>query len=901
MHRFQLFLTGFVILFIKTPLQMVLGSFQCFVVRKDFQGKKILISNSDKNVVAISVLFVMLILSWTNIRADTINCYPLSAEYNTGTVSSSGTITQTSEIWEQGGDEFRGWTKFNISNIPDCAIIDSVELHLYFNDINHPWFYWYRLDNDPLNLIGEPGVIYADCGDGAEYLHYEGGPLQTGWYSHNLEGSAVADLQSALGDNWFGIGYKTADNTPIYYYHADGWNEANPPYLTVTYEIPPDYMVSIIPETQTGSGDPGSDVWYDLTIANQGVMNDTYDLSVSGNLWNTTIWDENGISQITTLYLDSGNYAGIKVCVNIPTGAPGQDNALVFAISQAVPTVEDSASITTIESSLVTNPYAVVIKQSTYNNPDWQAVADTLLARYRGQLFIWNSSLNEIHSDVADFHPIHIGFVCELTTASPGFVQNSVWPFTRALDSDPYCDAVWGIITGYNANDALNLVTGPTGFEIKTLLSGTGSCDLSYYTQGVRTYEATYNQYAVKYPDSLEATEYYDGPTDRTEWLVTMINDGIDIFNYDPVDIFYTSGHGNYNQWQLHYPTSGLEGYFRSINGQVYGNPHSGFNIDINSDNPKIYFGLGNCYIGKIINSSCMAPSWIHTGGAYQYTGYVIPEGGSSHQHGGTKAYFYKVARNNTWAEAFFLANQALKFDMINGTPGANPPDLNGSALYGDPGMQVKMSNEGIFQQPLFTNELFINEGTERDTVTFKITMNREGNPGYDGKWGNRHPAIILPFRAEDVEIIYTDAMAVVVEDNFALIYIWHQGQPQLAQGETREVVFTCNNVVGVDEQIKPTELAKVTLYQNYPNPFSASTTISFSFRHGDTEVTEISIYNIKGQRVKTFRIPKSESRIPNVVWDGRDEKGKSLTSGIYLYRITAGDFTDTKKCIILK
>ena len=553
--------------------------------------------------------------------------------------------------------------------------------------------------------------------------------------------------------------------------------------------------------------------------------------------------------------------------------------------------------------------YAVVIKQSTYNDPDWQAVADALLARYQGQLFIWNSTLNEVQSDVAAFHPTHIGFVCELTTASPNFVQNSVWPFTRALDSDAYCDAVWGIITGYNAQDALNLVTGPTGFDVKTVLGGTAGCDLSYYTQGIGTSESTYGLYYVKEPGSLETTTYTDGPTDRTEWLVTMINEGIDIFNYDPVDIFYTSGHGNYNQWQLHYPTSGSEGYFRSSNGQVYGDPHTGANIDINSTNPKIYFGLGNCYIGKIMDGSSMAPCWIHTGGAYQYTGYVIPEGGNSCQHGGTKAYFYKVARNYTWAESFFLANIALKFDMINGTPGANPQDLNGSALYGDPGMQVKMSNEGVFQQPLFTSELIVNEGTERDTVTYKITMNRQGNPGYDGKWGNRHPAMILPFRAENVEIIYTDAMATVVEDNFALMYIWHQGQDPLAQGETREVVFTCNNVVGVDETVLPPELAKVILYQNYPNPFSASTTISFSATnlHG---LPLINIYNIKGQLVKTL-IPMTNDKCPHqedggqamtsIVWDGRDERGKSLPSGIYLYRITAGEFTDTKKCVILK
>ncbi|MCK4696363.1 MAG: hypothetical protein KAT74_11395, partial [Candidatus Cloacimonetes bacterium] len=402
---------------------------------------------------------------------------------------------------------------------------------------------------------------------------------------------------------------------------------------------------------------------------------------------------------------------------------------------------------------------------------------------------------------------------------------------TRNLDEDVYCDAVWGIITGYEANDALDIVTGPIGFDVRTVLSGTDDCDLEYFTQGIRTYEEIYNRYDVKYPDSNELEEFTDGPTDRTEWLVSMLNEGIDILNYSPVDIFYTNGQGYQNYWQLHHPLPGQEGFFRSFDGQVYGEPFSNPIININSDNPKIYFGLGNSNIGQIYSNGSMAPSWIHTGGASQYTGYLINEDADSYQHGATKAYFYKAARNYTWAEAYFLGNIALQFDLMNGTPGTNPTDLNGSALYGDPGMHIKMSQQGEFRTPLFSSELIINEGTERDTVTYRITMNREGNPGFTGKWGERHPAIILPFIAEGVEILYTDAMDVVIEDNFALMYIWHQGQASLAAGETREVIFSYGQT-GVEEQIIP-ETPKIILHQNYPNPFNPSTTIEFSIDPG--------------------------------------------------------------------
>ena len=545
--------------------------------------------------------------------------------------------------------------------------------------------------------------------------------------------------------------------------------------------------------------------------------------------------------------------------------------------------------------------YAVVIKQATYNDPDWQAVADALLARYGGQLFIWESSLNEVQDDVALYHPSHIGFICEMSTASPSFIQNYIWPFTRTLDTDVYCDAVWGIVTGYNAQDALNLVSGPTGFEVKTCIGGTTSCNVNYYTQGISTSEATYNRYYVKYPDALEVVEFNDGPTDRTEWLVTMVNEGVNIFDYDPVDIFVTSGHGNHNQWQLHYPTSGQEGFFRSSNGQAYGDPYSGPDINIDSDNPKIYFGLGNCNIGQILGGGSMAPCWIHTGGAYQYTGYVIPEGGSSCQHGGTKAYFYKAARNNTWAESYFLSNIALKFDMLNSTPGASPPDLNGSALYGDPGMDIKMSNEDVFMEPLFTNELTINEGTERDTITYRITMNREGNPGFTSKWGERHPAIILPFKAEDIQIVYTDAIAVVVEDNFALMYIWYQGQPSLAEGTTREVIFACNHSgVDIEEQIVP-EITKARLYQNYPNPFNPTTTISFSVAQTLSFVS-LDIYNVKGQKVISLANNEFDRGNHSIIWDGYNDSGNLVGSGVYFYKFELnGKTIGIKKMLLLK
>lgn len=89
-------------------------------------------------------------------------------------------------------------------------------------------------------------------------------------------------------------------------------------------------------------------------------------------------------------------------------------------------------------------------------------------------------------------------------------------------------------------------------------------------------------------------------------------------------------------------------------------------------------------------------------------------------------------------------------------------------------------------------------------------------------------------------------------------------------------------------------------LGQCYPNPFNAATTIEFSIRER-SHVT-LQIYNIAGQRVRTL---VDEDRAPgvhaDVTWDGRDNDGRPVASGIYFYRLTAQGFTQTKKMILLK
>jgi len=103
---------------------------------------------------------------------------------------------------------------------------------------------------------------------------------------------------------------------------------------------------------------------------------------------------------------------------------------------------------------------------------------------------------------------------------------------------------------------------------------------------------------------------------------------------------------------------------------------------------------------------------------------------------------------------------------------------------------------------------------------------------------------------------------------------------------------------VNFEEQLVKVNEAK--LFPNYPNPFNPSTTILFSTTES-TENTEIIIYNIKGQIVKTLLKNSCESGNRSVVWNGDDESGKKVCSGIYFYKLKTGKYSKTRKMLLLR
>ncbi len=90
-----------------------------------------------------------------------------------------------------------------------------------------------------------------------------------------------------------------------------------------------------------------------------------------------------------------------------------------------------------------------------------------------------------------------------------------------------------------------------------------------------------------------------------------------------------------------------------------------------------------------------------------------------------------------------------------------------------------------------------------------------------------------------------------------------------------------------------------VKLMDNYPNPFNPSTTLSFSIPTADQ--VSLCIYNLKGQRVKDLAQGAMAAGKHSFVWDGMDNAGLPVASGIYLYRLQTGSFTESRKMMLMK
>ena len=105
---------------------------------------------------------------------------------------------------------------------------------------------------------------------------------------------------------------------------------------------------------------------------------------------------------------------------------------------------------------------------------------------------------------------------------------------------------------------------------------------------------------------------------------------------------------------------------------------------------------------------------------------------------------------------------------------------------------------------------------------------------------------------------------------------------------------------IGIDDENNYNLPKGFTLHPNYPNPFNLVTTISFSTTES-TGNTEIYIYNLKGQKIKTLVNEVIPAGNHTTIWNGKDEFGKDVSPGVYFYKLQTDRYSKVKKMTLLK
>ena len=140
-----------------------------------------------------------------------------------------------------------------------------------------------------------------------------------------------------------------------------------------------------------------------------------------------------------------------------------------------------------------------------------------------------------------------------------------------------------------------------------------------------------------------------------------------------------------------------------------------------------------------------------------------------------------------------------------------------------------------------------------------------------------------------------------VIFESITGFYGWDEATFRFSDNNYEFVEETIINNSSSDDELP---IVNSTL-RNYPNPFNPNTTINFSLSTEPTEDTELVIYNLKGQKVKTLTVILSDAqhRIEGTVtWNGTDENNQPVSSGIYLYKLKVnGTDVAISKCVLLK
>ena len=436
---------------------------------------------------------------------------------------------------------------------------------------------------------------------------------------------------------------------------------------------------------------------------------------------------------------------------------------------------------------LLASGYVIVVSESTQTDAEWSEVVTALTKKYqRASVVTWSDSVKEALPQLRQRHPRYTCFIATPKEAGRQFVAD-VHRMTRRFDDDPYADTLWGVLTGFDAANALRIAAHRDPLTVRKVASGT-EVALDMCSQGVWYDELVKHKTVSKRPGgSIKESK---GPGDTTRALAETLT-------RDAADLFVTSGHATERDWQIGFRYR--NGQFRSQGGRMSGLTTDGQRFAIQSKNPKVYLPIGNCLMGHIDGPDAMALAWMNDVGVNQMIGYTVLTW-YGYSGWGVLDYFVEQPGRFTLTEAFHANQYALihrldnyydglaDLDVVPGgrsIPTKTPNEAGRSlgltafdsrgllwdrdtvAFYGDPAWMARMAP----MKKAYGQKLTV----DGDTYTLTITLQR-GSDSFkpvntNGAQRGWRPIVeLLDYRIRDVKIIEGGDLNPVVTDDFILV-----------------------------------------------------------------------------------------------------------------------------------
>lgn len=310
-------------------------------------------------------------------------------------------------------------------------------------------------------------------------------------------------------------------------------------------------------------------------------------------------------------------------------------------------------------SGLKPNEYAVIAGKGILEDTAWHRVAETLTDKHGATLLSYREDPAELLTRLRQVRPRYVAIVEKPENIGRDYVIR-LNQLSRKIDGDIYADFLWGIITGYDASNAMRMVNNSTRplvvknavATIMELHSG------KWFDRYAWVDDHRKGLWGEKKSPADSIHTYRIPPED-------ILRKFYDLYaEYDP-DLIVTAAHATEKNLEMPFSL----GNIKAKNGTLYADfPDQPQNLK-ESGKRKVYLPIGNCLIGNVNRTKeSMAIAWMNSGNAATMVGYVVTTWHGRNGWGGLK-YWLTTPGRYTLAEAMYLNQQDFLYQMNEWDP----------------------------------------------------------------------------------------------------------------------------------------------------------------------------------------------------------------------------------------